>query len=159
MQLAYMRCKNKELAEDLVQETCLKAFRSYLTKNGEDEIKNPKAWLFKILVNTHLDYQKKKRFDMVDISEFDFADKKNTLSEVESNFFFEKLNGVLNELDSDHRTIIYLADVENYSYKEIADLLDVPLGTVTSRLYRARHALRKLLNEKGYSREPVCAGN
>ncbi len=160
MQLAYMKCKNKELAEDLVQETCLKAYRSYLTKNQEakEELKNPKAWLFKILVNTHIDYARKKQLDLIDINGLELADKKDTISQIESNFFFENLNNILNELEPEYRVIIYLADVDKYSYKEIAELLKVPMGTVTSRLYRARHALRELLTEKGYSREVVKAG-
>ena len=149
VQLAYMRCKNKELAEDLVQDTCTKAYEAYMTK---DNIENPKAWIFKILINTHIDYTRKKQLNLVEVENFDFVDKKTPEMEMESSAFFKDLNDCLNKLDKDQRTVIYLSDINEYSYKEIAELLGVPLGTVMSRLHRARQSLRKLLSEKGYPR-------
>jgi RNA polymerase sigma-70 factor (ECF subfamily) len=149
LQLAYMRCRNKELAEDLVQDTCAKAYEAYITK---DNIENPKAWIFKILINTHIDYTRKKQLNIVEVENFDFVDKKTPEMEMESNVFFKDLNDCLNKLDKDQRTVIYLSDINEYSYKEIAELLGVPLGTVMSRLHRARQSLRSFLLEKGYSR-------
>lgn len=149
VQLAYMKCKSKELAEDLVQDACAKAYESYMNK---DNIENPKAWIFKILINTHIDYTRKKQLNTTEIENYDFADYKTPDKEVESNIFFKDLNDSLNILDIDQRTVIYLSDINEYSYKEIAELLNVPLGTVMSRIHRARQTLRKILTEKGYSK-------
>lgn len=145
-----MRCANKELAEDLVQETCIKAYNSYLEK---EEIQNPKAWLFRILINTHIDYTRKKQLSTTDIEELEFIDKKTPLNNVEANYFFKELSEALKELEPEQRIVVYFSDIKEYSYKEISELLEIPLGTVMSRLYRARQTLRKKLQEKGYSKE------
>ena len=152
LQLAFMRCTDKELAEDLVQDTCIKAYNAYLSKN---EIENPKAWLFRILINTHIDHIRKKKLTMVDVENYDFQDNKTPIQEMETNFFFKDLHNAIKELEEDQRTVIHLSDINEYSYKEIADILNIPLGTVMSRLHRARQALRKRLIDKGYSKEYV----
>lgn len=157
-QLAYMRCGNKELAEDLVQDTCIKAYQSYISKN--EEILNVKSWLFRILINTHIDYTRKKQFNTVEIEDFDFTDNKSPSTNLENNVFFEDLKFALKELDKDQRVIIYLSDINEYSYKEISELLNVPLGTVMSRLHRARHSVRKSLSKKGYAeKESIKSGD
>ncbi|MBI3308050.1 MAG: sigma-70 family RNA polymerase sigma factor [Candidatus Melainabacteria bacterium] len=150
LQLAYMRCADKELAEDLVQEACLKAYKSYMSKDFE--ITSPKSWLFKILVNTHIDHTRKKQFNTIDASEIDIPSRDITSGSVETNIFLGDLSNALKELEQEQRMVVYLADVKEFSYKEISEILDIPLGTVMSRLYRARQTLRKLLKEKGYSR-------
>ncbi len=155
LQLAYMKCKDKELAEDLVQETCLKAYKSFLEK---EVVENPKAWLFRILINTHIDHTRKKQPSLSAIDNLDFVDNKNPQKDAETNFFFQDLHQALNELDSQQRTVVYLSDVSEYSYKEISELLDIPLGTVMSRLHRARQTLRKVLTEKGYSKQYSMGG-
>lgn len=154
-QLAYMRCQDKELAEDLVQDTCIKAFNSYMTK---DKIENPKAWLFRILVNTHIDYTRKKQFNVVDMENFEFPQSDNTSKQAESNAFYNDLTKALNKLDEQQRTVVYLSDVQEYSYKEIAGMLEIPIGTVMSRLHRARQSLRKILSKEGYSVSAVKSG-
>lgn len=148
-QLAYMRCGNRELAEDLVQDTCIKAYQSYISKN--EEITNAKSWLFRILINTHIDYTRKKQFNTIEIEDFDFVDKKSPSEDLERNVFYGDLRTALKELDKDQRVIIYLSDINEYSYKEISELIKIPLGTVMSRLHRARQTLRKSLSKKGYS--------
>lgn len=150
LQFAYMRCGNKELAEDLVQDTCVRAYQSYISKN--EEIINIKSWLFKILINTHIDHTRKKQFNTVEIEDFDFADRKSPSDDLENNIFFTDLKVALKQLDKDQRIVVYLSDINEYSYKEISELLDIPLGTVMSRLHRARQTLRKSLSEKGYSK-------
>lgn len=149
--LAYMKCQNKEIAEDLVQDTCAKAYK-YFTETDE-VIENPKGWLSKILLNTHIDYTRKKYFEAVDIDKIEITDSKNLSEEVETNIFFGELHKVLKELKPEQREIIVLKDVEERSYKEISELLSIPLGTVMSRLHTARQTLRKLLTQKGYSKE------
>ena len=154
VQLAYMKCKNKELAEDLVQEVCIKAYQSFLRKeSNNEELVNPKAWLFKILINTHIDFVRKKQLETIEIDSLDVEDKKDSIRSVETSLFFKDLNKALDKLDPNQRIVVYLADINEYSYTEISNLLDIPIGTVTSRLYRARQALRKLLTESGYSKE------
>ncbi len=150
-----MRCANKELAEDLVQEACMKAYKSYLEK---DDIENPKSWLFRILINTHIDYTRKKQLETIDVENFEFVDKKNPMSSVESNYFFNDLNEALKQLEPEQREVVYLSDVNEYSYKEIAGLLAIPTGTVMSRLHRGRQALRKVLTQKGYAKEGSRSG-
>lgn len=158
VQLAYMKCKNRELAEDLVQETCLKSYQAYLKMENVNELVNPKAWLFRILINTFIDHSRKQKIEIVNINDLDLEDKKNTLGEVETSLFFRDLSGALSKLDSQQRIIIYLADVNEFSYKEIAGLLQIPAGTVMSRLYRARHNLREILSASGYRKDLVGVG-
>ena len=155
MQLAYMKCKNRELAEDLVQETCIKAYNSFLKKH--EEIKNPKAWLFKILINTHIDFTRKKQLSIVELEAIDLEDQKDSSAGNDVAFFYKDLNEALKHLKPEQRIIVYLADVDEYSYKEISELLDIPMGTVMSRLYNARQNLRKLLVQKGYTKESMEA--
>ena len=155
---AFVKCGNRDLAEDLVQETCLKACESYLNK-GEDEIKDFKAWLFKILINTHINNAiKLKKYNFVDIADFEFESNTSPTKNAEANIFFEDLNKVLRKLDYDQRVVIYLADINEYSYKEIANMLNLPIGTVKSRLHRARQAVREMLTSRGYSKELVKSG-
>lgn len=153
MQLAFMKCKNRELAEDLVQETCIKAYNSFLQKH--EEIKNTKAWLFKILINTHIDYTRKRQLNTVELDTVDIGEEGSASTVSEVAFFYKDLDEALKKLKPEQRVIIYLADVDEYSYKEISEILDVPMGTVMSRLFNARQNLRKLLIEKGYTKESL----
>ncbi len=153
MQLAYMKCENRELAEDLVQETCVKAYNSFLKKH--EEIKSPKAWLFKILINTHIDFTRKKHLSIVELDTVDLEDQRDNSNVGDTAFFYKDLNEALKELRPEQRILIYLADVDEHSYKEISELLNIPIGTVMSRLYNARQNLRKLLAKKGYTKESL----
>lgn len=152
-----MKCQNKDLAEDLVQDTCTKAYQYFI--NSENIIENPKAWLTRILLNTHIDYVRKKQLETVDIADVDVTDYKTPADEVESNMFFKDLNTVLKDLTPDQREIIHLKDINEYSYKEISDILNIPIGTVMSRLHKARQKLRNLLVERGYSTEGKKVSN
>jgi RNA polymerase sigma-70 factor (ECF subfamily) len=156
-------------AEDLVQDTYLKAFRfCHRFEPGS----NLKAWLFKILTNTFINkYRKKKRepkFVTYDESnEFllydKFADQREgpPLSErggkLLENLVEDEVIRALEELPSDFRIAVLLADLEGFSYQEIADMVGCPLGTVRSRLFRGRRLLQhKLLDyaiERGYVKE------
>lgn len=148
LQLAIMRCGNKELAEDLVQDSCLKAYNSFMKK---DEISNPKSWLFRILINTHIDYTRKKQLPISDVENLEFASFAEPSKDAERNAFYKDLDKALNELEPDQKTVVYLSDVQEYSYKEIAEIIEIPIGTVMSRLHRARQSLRKILTREGYS--------
>jgi RNA polymerase sigma-70 factor (ECF subfamily) len=149
---------NEASASDLVQETYLKAFSNY-KKFQEDT--NLKAWLFRILTNTFInDYRKRRRENLImDFTEnesvyynwLDDSVKKENKSP-ENKYFFKNLGEeIYKELDSlpdNFKMMILYADVYEFSYKEISEIIDAPIGTVMSKLFRAR----KLLQTKLYHR-------
>jgi RNA polymerase sigma-70 factor, ECF subfamily len=142
-------------AEDLVQETFLRAYRGY---EGFNEGTNLRAWLFRILTNTFINvYRAKQRRvqeselgDVEDlylykrISGIDIASRsaEDTLLEL---FTDDEVKAALEALPESFRLPVLLADVEDFSYKEIAEMLDIPIGTVMSRLHRGRKAMQKAL--------------
>lgn len=141
-------------AEDLVQDTFLRAYRFF---DKFERGTNIKAWLFKILTNTFINRYRRstKERSIVDGAERDVHDRfvSRDATEVAANpekAFFEKLlsDDVLRAVDAlpvDFRMVVILADLQEFSYKEIADILDVPVGTVMSRLYRGRRLLQRSL--------------
>ena len=159
---AYRMTRNAEDAEDLVQETYLKAYRYY---DKFEEGTNFKAWLFKIMKNTFINnYRKKQQLpalsDFADIEESfetqvseDAARQiKNPEDELLENVLDEDVQKALDKLPPDYRMVVLLADLEGFSYKEIAEITGVPIGTVMSRLHRGRRQLQKQLWEFGRSR-------
>ena len=152
-------------AQDLVQDTCLKAYRFI---NSFEPGTYAKAWLFRILKNNFInDYRKKSRgpskveFEWVEqsISGEDeaaepayFADLQ---AETVNDMLGDEITAALQSLPVDFRMIIILCDLEEFSYEEMAKILDIPIGTVRSRLHRARTVLKtKLMNyakTKGYN--------
>lgn len=144
-------------AEDLVQETYLKAYRGF---GGFEQDTNLKAWLYRILTNTYINsYRAKSR-----------RPQESDLEEVEDLYLYRRLGGLeaatagrsaedelldvytddevkgaIESLPEQFRMPVLLADVEGFSYKEIADILDIPIGTVMSRLHRGRKGLQKKL--------------
>jgi len=147
--------RNKSDAEDLVQETYLRAYRSFSTFNDGT---NLRAWLFRILTNTFINsYRAKQRRvqetelnDVEDlylyrrISGVDVASRsaEDTLFDL---FTDDEVKAALEALPDNFRLPVLLADVEEFSYKEIAEMLDIPIGTVMSRLHRGRKAMQKAL--------------
>lgn len=156
---AFYLTYNDEDANDLVQETYLKAFR-FAEKYNKGT--NSKAWLFRILKNAYInDYRKKsKQPDRVDFEEVinyhesDDSSKSKYLDlkeELFENVMGDEITKAINSLPSEFRTIILLADIEDFSYKEIAKIIDIPIGTVRSRLFRARNLLKELLKKYAFS--------
>ncbi len=157
--------RNPQDAEDLVQETYLNAFRAL---DRFEEGTNLRAWLFRILNNAFISqYRRRKRrpsSSLEDVSEFylyDHLADGRTASGTESperevleRIGDERVLQALEELPVEFRQVSLLADVEGFSYREIADILGIPIGTVMSRLYRARRRLQKALwqeaQEAGY---------
>ena len=155
--------RNSADAEDLVQETYLKAYRSYGTFQ---EGSNLKAWLYRILTNTFINtYRAKQR-----------RPEETQLDDVEDLFLYRRIGGLeaavasrsaedtlmdmftdsevtdaLDALPESFRIPVLLADVEEFSYKEIAEMLEIPIGTVMSRLHRGRKAMQRQLYD--YARE------
>ena len=153
--------KNERDAEDLVQDAFLRAYRFF---DKFERGTNIKAWLFKILTNTFINrYRRKvKERSVVEGSEREavhehFISRGATeLAENPERYFFDRLlsDDILAAIDSlplDFRLVVILADLQEFSYKEIADILACPVGTVMSRLYRGRRQLQKLL--KHYAAE------
>jgi RNA polymerase sigma-70 factor (ECF subfamily) len=163
---AYRMARNPQDAEDLVQETYLKAYKYY---DKFEEGTNLKAWLFKILKNTFINSYRKKqqappKADFADIEESfettvrdDSGAARNPEEELLEKVLDEDVQAAIEELPHDYRMVVLLADLEGFSYKEIADILEIPVGTVMSRLYRGRRlleeALLKYAREHGYIRE------
>ena len=147
--------RSVEDAEDLIQETYLKAYKYYARFS---EGTNFKAWLFKIMKNTFINsYRKKKlqppKVDFDDVQEGleeTLMDKaQSTLIDPESWLMAIEMDHEVREsllsLPHDYKMVVLLADLEGFAYKEIADILAVPVGTVMSRLYRGRRMLEKAL--------------
>jgi RNA polymerase sigma-70 factor (ECF subfamily) len=149
--------RNPADAEDLVQETYLKAFRGF---GGFEEGTNLKAWLYRILTNTFINrYRAKKRrpeeTDFDDVEDFFLYKRMGGLEEARASRSAEdelmdlfpeaEVKDAVESLPENFRLPVLLADVEGFSYKEIAEILDIPIGTVMSRLHRGRKALQKAL--------------
>jgi RNA polymerase sigma-70 factor (ECF subfamily) len=158
---------DRDDAKDLVQDTYLKAYRFIESfQRGT----NAKAWLFRILKNSFInDYRKKsKEPSKVDYQEVetyynsDEVDRQITPDlRVESlkDMIGDEISNALNSLDVDFRTVIILSDLEEFKYEEMAKILDIPIGTVRSRLHRARNLLKEKLSEyaksMGYNKSNV----
>jgi RNA polymerase sigma-70 factor, ECF subfamily len=137
-------------AEDLVQDSIVKAYRFF---NSYEKGTNAKAWLFRILKNSYINnYRKKsKKPQQVDYDEVSTfyetvrAERTDT-SDLEDKMYRELMDdditGALEELPEDFRTVVLLCDVEGFTYEEIANMLDVPIGTIRSRLHRGRNLLK-----------------
>lgn len=152
---AYHLTYNEADANDLVQETFMKAFRFInLYESGTYS----KAWLFKILKNAFInEYRKKKKepekVDYDDVITFSDEDDDNSAAyfdlreELFDGIMGDEITVALNRLPIDFKTVILLCDVEGFSYEEIAKIIDIPIGTVRSRLHRARNVLKESLKE------------
>ena len=156
--------RNPSDAEDLVQETYLKAYRAF---GSFEEGTNLRAWLYRILTNSYINtYRQKQR-----------RPDEQELDEVEDSYLFLRLGGLeaarqsrsaedelmdmfseaevkeaVEDLPENFRLPVILADVEGFSYKEIAEILEIPIGTVMSRLHRGRKGLQKRLYEFAVAR-------
>ncbi len=150
-------------AEDLVQDTIVKAYRFF---SSYEKGTNAKAWLFRILKNSFINNYRKtsKRPQQVDYDEVEsyyenIRAERTETSDLERLMFRElmddDISSALSQLPEDFRTVVLLCDVEGYTYEEIANMLDVPIGTIRSRLHRGRNLLKTELLEyakkRGYT--------
>ena len=149
--------RNPQDAEDLVQETYLKAYKNF---DSFTPGTNLKAWLYRIMTNTYINtYRKKQRRPLVTSAD-DVTDSQLYTSSSHDSTGLEsaevealkampnsKISEALNALNEDYRMVVYYADVEGLAYREIAEVLDIPMGTVMSRLHRGRKQLRGMLKD------------
>ena len=152
---AYKLTLNEDDAKDLLQDTSMKAYRFI---NSFEQGTNAKAWLFRILKNSFInDYRKKSKapgmVDYQDVESYYNSDKGDSSREITVDLRAETVRDklgdeitiALNSLDVDFRTVIILCDLEGFKYDEMAKILDIPIGTVRSRLHRARNMLKEKL--------------
>lgn len=151
--------RNADDAEDLLQETYLKAFRHY---NSFQSGTNLKAWLYKILKNTFINEYRRRK---VIPAQVEFGELEETFESTllrlnsgvvptpEQEIIDDSLDGevrrAVTSLPHNYKVVVLLADIEGYAYKEIAEILAIPVGTVMSRLYRGRRLLEKALLSYG----------
>jgi RNA polymerase sigma-70 factor (ECF subfamily) len=160
--------RNPSDAEDLVQDTYLKAYRAFGTFQ---EGTNLKAWLYKILTNTFINSyrSKKRRPEQTELDDDEdlylyrrmggleaVAAGRSAEEEVLDHFTESDVKEAVESLPETFRMAVLLADVEGFSYKDIAEILDIPIGTVMSRLHRGRKALQKALFDFGMERGLVA---
>jgi RNA polymerase sigma-70 factor (ECF subfamily) len=152
---AYRLTLDEDDAKDLLQDTYLKAYRFI---DSFQQGTNAKAWLFRILKNSFInDYRKRsKEPSKVDYQEVESyynsedVDRQITPDlrvETLQDMIGDEISNALNSLDVDFRTVIILCDLEGFKYDEMAKILDIPIGTVRSRLHRARNLLKEKLSE------------
>lgn len=154
--------RNPADAEDLVQETYLKGFAAF---DSFTQGTNLRAWLFRILTNTFINaYRKKQREPFQsgsdDLTDWQLHDAESHTSTGLRSAEMEALDRItdsdvvqaMSNLPEDYRLAVYLADVEGFSYKEIAEIMETPVGTVMSRLHRGRKLLREQLADYAIER-------
>ncbi|MCL4413505.1 MAG: sigma-70 family RNA polymerase sigma factor [Acidimicrobiales bacterium] len=149
--------RNRADAEDLVQEAYLRAYRGF---GGFQEGTNLKAWLYKILTNTFINSYRaaRRRPEKADVEDVEdlylyrrlstapaAASGRSAEEEVLERITDDEVKEAIESLPEPFRIAVLLADVEGFSYKEIAEITDVPIGTVMSRIHRGRKALQKAL--------------
>lgn len=151
----YRLTLDRDDAKDLVQDTYFKAFRFM---ESFQKGTNAKAWLFRILKNSFInDYRKKSKepgkVDYQEVESYYNSDDVNRQITPDlrvdalKDMIGDEISNALNSLDVDFRTVIILCDLEGFKYEEMAKILDIPIGTVRSRLHRARQLLKEKLSE------------
>lgn len=147
--------RNPADAQDLVQETYLRAFRSWSSYTPDT---NLKAWLFKVMTNLYISSYRARKREPVTVSSSSYEDfdlytalvdqagaTESAETTVLDNLLDSDIKKAFGMIPEEFRTAVLLADVEGFSYKEIAEMLGIPIGTVMSRLHRGRKALQKAL--------------
>jgi RNA polymerase sigma-70 factor (ECF subfamily) len=149
--------RNVEDAEDASQEALIKVYKSIQNFNMQSSFK---SWMYRIVVNTCIDFKRKKSINAVSIDEnidlggnkefqIEIADDTNNPDIlIEKNFNSKLISDAVGRLEDDFKTIIILRDIQGFSYSEISEMLSCNLGTVKSRLNRARKSLKEILENE-----------
>jgi RNA polymerase sigma factor (sigma-70 family) len=152
---AYRLTFDEDDAKDLVQDTYLKAYRFI---NSFERGTNAKAWLFRILKNSFINEYRKKskqpaKVDYQEVETYynsdnvDYSMTSDLRVDAVKDMLGDEISNALNSLAVDFRTVIILCDLEGFTYEEMAKILDIPIGTVRSRLHRARNLLKDKLKD------------
>ncbi len=156
---AFRMVSNSEDAMDIVQEVFLKVYQALPDFRGDSKFS---TWVYRVCVNASLDHLRKrgktKIYSLdapVVLSDSEVQRQvedsgESTEDLVETRFLGEKVLEVLSDLDSHYRVVLVLCDIQGYSYQEISDILEVSLGTVKSRIHRARNIVRKLVKAEQF---------
>ena len=149
--IAFYMLKNEHDAYDVTQEVALKIYKSISTFKGDSKLS---TWIYRITYNACLDYIKKRKDDLsldefIAVEDGKFEKAENV---IETKELRETIKKCILKLNEDFRTIIVLRDIQGFSYQEISDILDIEVGTVKSRLSRAREALKRELINNGIQR-------
>lgn len=157
--LIYRMVRDRTLAEDLAQEAFIRAFNAIGSYNTSYKFSN---WIFKIANNHTIDHLRKRKLDTISIHGSPHATSEEELSRsrlviesedenphelLEHRELGGQIEAAIGELRDEYRTVILLRHVEGYAYEEIADIMELPLGTVKTYLHRARNELKKLLED------------
>lgn len=162
--IAYRIMGNEEDAKDMAQESFIKIFR-YIKNFRMDS--SFSTWMYRIVMNTCKDELRKKKLKVISIDkpietsdgsmQMDIEDKSRTPEELlESKETSEEVQEALSQISDNNRIVVVLRDIKGFSYSEISDIIEVPVGTIKSRINRGRHELKTLLIKK---REKALQGN
>ncbi|WP_126454307.1 RNA polymerase sigma factor [Sulfuriflexus mobilis] len=150
--VAYSWCHDPQLASDLAQETSLKAMRNAHSLKQDGAMK---SWLFSIMHNCWCDMCRRRR-EFSELQEHHLVYEEDGEDDVYRRQITQKVHAAIEKLKPEQREIVSLVDLAAFSYQEVANILDIPLGTVMSRLSRARTQLREHLQEFQQSKTTRC---
>jgi RNA polymerase sigma-70 factor (ECF subfamily) len=151
--IAYSWCHNASLADDLVQDAIVKALRNSSQLKNTDAVN---GWLSRILANCWYDYLRQQK-ETVDLDNLPYEEFASEDDEHEKQDIIRRVRAMIAELPMGQRQVITLVDLAGFSYVEIAEILDIPIGTVMSRINRARNTLKKRLADYDPRQEIVRA--
>lgn len=158
--LAFRLVSDREDAMDITQEVFLKAYQALPRFRGDSRFS---TWIYRVCVNASLDHLRRKQktasYSLDEPLSFkessvtrEIEDESDSVEDLaETKFLGQAVLAVLRDLDAAHRVIILLSDVQGYTYQEIAEILGLSMGTVKSRLHRARNMVRRLLPQEQFS--------
>lgn len=140
--IAWSWCHDSALAEDLVQECFLKALEKSGQLKSDDKLY---PWLIRIMTNLHTDCIRRRK-DIVSLSDIDlYSDMAGPMERAEQQYAIKRVRQSVEQLPEEQRQVLTLVDIGELSYAEVSEVLEIPIGTVMSRLCRARKRLRQML--------------
>jgi RNA polymerase sigma-70 factor (ECF subfamily) len=159
-QLAYRFCGNQADAEDLIQDLLLKL---YPKCEELEKIENKKSWMSRVLYHLYIDKirQNSRRPDIVHdldpdtVSDSVHIDNTTPEAELNNSLIQKEINHAMQSLNADQKALVVLHDMEEYTLPELSKMLDTPIGTLKSRLHRARASLRETLQKRTHKMEPI----